>query len=76
MANILIRGASQVAPAVKNPFANAEDVRDTGSVPGSGRSPGPALLPGDSHEQRSLAGYSAWGLKELDTTEAAEHTAQ
>ena len=25
---------------VKNPPANAEDVRDEGSVPGSGRSPG------------------------------------
>ena len=25
---------------VKNPFANAGDMRDTGSIPGSGRSPG------------------------------------
>ena len=25
---------------VKNPPANAEDIRDTGSMPGSGRSPG------------------------------------
>ena len=25
---------------VKNPLANAEDIRDAGSVPGSGRSPG------------------------------------
>ena len=25
---------------VKNPPANAEDVRDAGSIPGSGRSPG------------------------------------
>ena len=25
---------------VKNPPANAEDVRDSGSIPGSGRSPG------------------------------------
>ena len=33
--------ASQVALVVlKNPPANAEDVRDTGSVPGLGRSPG------------------------------------
>ena len=24
----------------KNPPANAEDIRDTGSIPGSGRSPG------------------------------------
>ena len=32
--------ASQVAPVVKNPPANAGDVRDMGSIPGSGRSPG------------------------------------
>ena len=25
---------------VKNPLANAGDIRDTGSIPGSGRSPG------------------------------------
>ena len=29
----------------------------------------PVFLPGESHGQRSLAGYSPWGLKELDTTE-------
>ena len=27
------------------------------------------FLPGESHGQRSLAGYSPWGHKELDTTE-------
>ena len=32
--------ASHVALVVKNPPANAEDIRDSGSVPGSGRSPG------------------------------------
>ena len=29
--------ASQVAPAVKNPPANVEDIRDVGLIPGSGR---------------------------------------
>ena len=29
----------------------------------------PVLLPGKSHEQRSLVGYSPWGHKELDMTE-------
>ena len=29
----------------------------------------PGLLPGKSHGQRSLVGYSPWGRKELDTTE-------
>ena len=32
--------ASQVALMVKNPSANAGDLRDVGSVPGSGRPPG------------------------------------
>ena len=31
--------------------------------------PTPVFLPGKSHEQRSLAGYSPWGHKESDTTE-------
>ena len=32
--------ASQVAPVLNNPPANAEDIKDAGSIPGSGRSPG------------------------------------
>ena len=31
--------------------------------------PTPVSLPGESHGQRNLAGYSAWGLKEKDVTE-------
>ena len=31
--------------------------------------PTPVLLPGKSHGQRNLVGYSPWGCKELDTTE-------
>ena len=31
--------------------------------------PTPVFLPGKSHGQRSLVGYSLWGHKELDTTE-------
>ena len=31
--------------------------------------PGPVFLPGKSHEQRSLAGYSPGGGKGSDTTE-------
>ena len=30
----------------------------------------PAFLPGESHGRRSLGGYSPWGKKESDTTEA------
>ena len=54
---------------VKEPAFNAGDV---GSIPGSGRSPGegngnftPVFLPGDSHGQRSLAGYSPLGHKRV-----------
>ena len=31
--------------------------------------PTPVFLPGKSHRQRSLVGYSPWGHKESDTTE-------
>ena len=61
---------------VKNPLANAEDLRDLGSIPGLGKSPGEGngnplqyFLPGKSHGQRNLAGYSPHGRTESDTTE-------
>ena len=31
--------------------------------------PTPVFLPGESHGQRSLVGYSLWSCKESDTTE-------
>ena len=34
----------------------------------------PVFLPGESHGQRSLAGYSPRGQKELDMTEQLTHT--
>ena len=50
---------------VKNPPANAGDIRDMGSIPGSERSPWrrkwqptPVFLPEESHGQRSLVGYN------------------
>ena len=42
--------ASQVALMVKNLPANARDIRDASSIPGSGRSPGEGH--GESHGQR------------------------
>ena len=36
--------------------------------------PTQVFSPGESHGQRSLASYSPWGHKELDTTEAPQHT--
>ena len=38
--SFLQTATSQVALVIKNPPANAGDIRDTGSNPGSGRSPG------------------------------------
>ena len=35
-----LMGSSQMGLVGKNPSANARDVRDTGSIPGLGRSPG------------------------------------
>ena len=66
---------------VKNPPANAGDIKDVGLLPGSGRSPGggassmaptPVFLPGESHGQRSLVGYRPWSCKS-DTTEVTQH---
>ena len=34
--------------------------------------PTPVFFPGESHGQRSLVGYSPWGHRESDTTEATE----
>ena len=69
--------ASQVALVVKNPPANSGDLRDMGSIPGSGRSPreenGNPLQYScleNPQGQRSLVGYSPWGYKESDTSEA------
>ena len=35
--------------------------------------PTPVFSPGESHGQRNLAGYSPWGHKELEKTEATQH---
>ena len=35
--------------------------------------PTPALLPGEAHGQRNVAGDSSWGHKELDPLHATEH---
>ena len=60
----------------KNPQANTGDITDVGWIPGSVRSLGGAhgnplqySCLEESHAQGSLAGYSPWSRKELDTTE-------
>ena len=66
--------ASQVALAIRNPPANAGDVRDAGSIAGSGRSPGggrgdPLRYPGpeNPHGQATVhgVGKSQTRLKRL-----------
>ena len=71
-----MEGSSQVVLVVKNPPANTGDIRDVGSIPGLGKSPGGGhgnplqySCLGNPYGQRSLAGYSSWGCKELDMTE-------
>ena len=76
-------GASQVALVVKNLPANAGDLRDVASIPGSGRSPGgghgnPFQYSSlENPMDRSVAGYvrsivskSRTRLKQLSTTAA------
>ena len=66
-----------MALVVKNPPANARDIRDASSVSGSGRPPGGGhgnLLQysclENPHGQRSLAGYGPYSCTESDMTEA------
>ena len=71
------KGASQVVLVVKNPSANAGDIRKNrfklwvGKIPWSKAwQSSPIFLPGESHGWRSLVGYGPWGCKGVDTTEA------
>ena len=69
--------APQVALVVKNTPANAGDKRDTGSIPGSGRSPGGgngnplqySCLENPMDRQACQATYSPRGHKEWDMIE-------
>ena len=38
--------------------------------------PTPVFLPGELHRQKNLAGYTAWGCKESDTTEQLNNCAR
>ena len=60
----------------KEPTCQCRRLRDMDSIPGSGRCPGGGhgnplqySCLESPHGQRSLAGYSPWGHKELDTAE-------
>jgi len=63
-----------VAQLVKNPPAKAEDARDTGLVPGSGRFPLEEEIAINSsilvwEIPWTEKGYCPWDYKEFDTTE-------
>ena len=70
----LIYGASS-----KEFACQARDARDIGSIPvekipwSRKWHPTPVFLPGEFHGQRILAGYSARGCRESDTTEHRAH---
>ena len=60
------------SPGDSDDKESAWNAGDLGSTPGLGRRewlPPLVFLPGESHGQRSLEGYSPWGQEELDTTE-------
>ena len=65
----IIIGSLASGAVVKNPPANVGDIRDSGSILGrevpleEEMAIIPVFLPGKSHGQRSLAGYSPWGHK-------------
>ena len=70
-----------MAPVVKNLPANAGDVRDMGSIPGLGRSPGEGngnplqyFSLENLMDRGALADYSPQGHKESDMTEATKRT--
>ena len=69
-------------PGSSDGKASACSAGDLGLNPRLGRSPEegngnpfPVFLPGKSHGQRSLAGYSPWDRQESDTTEQLTLTA-
>ena len=66
----------RIFPGGSDGKESACNVEDLGLIPGLGRSPGGGYgnplqysCLGKPHGPRSLAGYSPWGHKELDTTE-------
>ena len=63
----------------KESACNAGAAGDVGSIPGQedplqeSMTTTPVFLPGESHGQRSLVGYSPWGCKESDMTKVTWH---
>ena len=73
--SILISGGFPGGAGGKDPTCQCRRRKRLGFNPWVGKipwrrkwQPTPVCLPGESHGQRSLAGYSPWGRKESDTT--------
>ena len=62
------QSAPWVALVVKNPMQEMQVQSRAREVPLEKEMATPVFLPGESHGQRSLVGYSPWGYKELDNT--------
>ena len=66
-------------PGSTNGKESACNVRDAGSISGSGRCPGEGnglisvILPGEFHGRSRLVSYNPWGCKESDRTEWLTH---
>ena len=67
-----------MALVVKNPPANAGDIRDAGLILGlvdpleEEIATHSSILGWEPHGQKSLVGYSPWSHKELDMTDAVK----
>ena len=68
---------------VKNLPANTVNIRDMGSIPGSGRSPGGGngnplqhSCLGNPMNRGAWGEYGPWGSKESDSNEVTQHTQQ
>ena len=74
---MLKHGASPVTQQIKNPPVMQETERRgfdpwVREIPWRRNwQPTPVFLPGESHGQRSLGGYSPWSLERVDTTDHA-----
>ena len=71
MSAIIVIVASLMAQVVKNPPAMWETwvqfLGGKGPLEGRAWQPPPVLLPGESHGQGSLVGYSPWFFRDSDT---------
>ena len=72
---ILLPPKYMLSASAKEPARQCQRCKSHGLDPWVGKipwrrkwQPTPVFLPGESHGQRSLAGYSPWGHKESDTT--------